>query len=203
MGSHWSIIWEELRIDRPLGTGNGTKSAKVSGKKPNISSGLAVKRSTHLPSQLGRIISAVYHNRIFETYKMTKPQLEVLEPEDRFLSIAIPRSDTHPTRREREGTRMETVLDVQQYAGNGFVGAIWYSRSELVNPAQPSTTYHTKKLNGHSTREHSADQSSTARRTKTLFLLDFTRLPRRHGRRPHRRTQPSFRRNCLFVILYL
>ena len=132
MGSHWSIIWEELRIDRPLGTGNGTKNAKVSGKKPNISSGLAMKRSTHLPSQLGRVISAAYHNRISETYKMTKPQLEVLESEDRFLSIAIPKSDTHPTRREREGTRMETVLDVQQYAGNGFVGAIWYSRSELV-----------------------------------------------------------------------
>ena len=128
MGSHWSIIWEELRIDRPPGTEN----AKVSGKKPNVSSGLAVKRSSPLPSQLGRVVSAAHLNRVFETYKMTKLQLEVLESEDRFLSIAVPRSNTHRKRREREGTILETVFDVQQYAGNGFVGAIWYSRSELV-----------------------------------------------------------------------
>ena len=126
------MIWEEFRIDRPPGTENGTENPKVSGKQPNISSGLGAKRSTHLPSQLGRVASAAHLNRTFETYKMTKLQLEVLESEDRFLSIAVPNSNAHGSRREREGTRMETVHDVRQYAGNGFLGAIWYSRSELV-----------------------------------------------------------------------
>ena len=63
---------------------------------------------------------------------LTRPQLDVLGSENRFLAISIASSEFEENEEPTDFARLNVVFDVRESANDGLIGAVWYGSFELV-----------------------------------------------------------------------
>ncbi len=124
LGQRWGALRENLNSHQQDRGFNTWK------KKGTLPCGLTVATPFESHEQVGRIISTSFSCLRITTQTMTGSQLKLLRSENRFLSVTLPNLQNEKS--ERKAARRKVQEHVQQHAGDGLTGAIWYGFAEFI-----------------------------------------------------------------------